>query len=50
MPTASSPKPAPDEPALQKLHPPRKRLGLLILIAIVYAVWMAFLLAIALFG
>jgi hypothetical protein len=50
MPTASSPKPTGDEPARAKLRPPRKRLALLILIAVVYMVWMAYLLGIALFG
>jgi hypothetical protein len=50
MPTASSPKPTGDEPAPAKLGPPRKRLGLLVLIAVVYVVWMAYLLGIALFG
>ncbi|HEV7282480.1 MAG TPA: hypothetical protein VGN57_19915 [Pirellulaceae bacterium] len=50
MPTASSPKPSGDEPAPVRLRPPRKRLGLLVLISVVYVVWMAFLLGIALFG
>lgn len=50
MSAASSPKSPADEPAPAKLHSPRKRLGLLVLIAIVYAVWTAYLLGIALFG
>jgi hypothetical protein len=50
MSAASAPKPTGDEPARAKLRPPRRRPALLLLIAVVYLVWMAYLLGIALFG